>query len=65
MPRTQTKHLDVATRKTPRTINRRIVLDLLRAHQAISRADLARLLGMQRSAAGRIVSDLIARGLVR
>src|SRR5713101_8801860 len=57
--------LNVATRKTPRAINRQIVLDLLRAHQAISRADLARLLGMQRSAAGRIVSDLIAQGLVR
>jgi N-acetylglucosamine repressor len=63
--RTHAKHLNVATRKTPRAINRQIVLDLLRAHQAISRADLARLLGMQRSAAGRIVSDLIAQGLVR
>lgn len=65
MPRSHGRHVNVATRKTPGTINRRIVLDLLRAHQAISRADLARLLGMQRSAAGRIVGDLIARGLVR
>lgn len=64
MRRTHAKHLKVATRKTPRAINRQIVLGLLRAHQAISRADLARLLGMQRSAAGRIVSDLIAQGLV-
>jgi N-acetylglucosamine repressor len=62
--RVHAKHLKVATRKTPRAINRQIVLNLLRAHQAISRADLARLLGMQRSAAGRIVSDLIAQGLV-
>jgi len=59
------RQLTVATRKTPRAINRQIVINLLRQHQAISRADLARLLGMQRSAAGRIVSDLIAEGLVR
>ena len=64
MRRTHAKHLKVATRKTPGAINRQIVLNLLRAHPAISRADLARLLGMQRSAAGRIVSDLIAQGLV-
>ena len=63
--RVHAKHLKVATRQTPRAINRQIVLRLLRAHQAISRADLARLLGMQRSAAGRIVGDLIAQGLVR
>ena len=56
--------LDVATRRTPRAINRQIVLSLLRSHQAISRADLARLLGMQRSAVGRIVSTLIEEGLV-
>ena len=65
MRRIHAKHLKVATRQTPRAINRQIVLRLLRAHQAISRADLARLLGMQRSAAGRIVGDLIAQGLVR
>ena len=65
MRRVHAKHLKVATRQTPRAINRQIVLRLLRAHQAISRADLARLLGMQRSAAGRIVGDLIAQGLVR
>ncbi len=41
------------------------MLNLLRSNHAISRADLARLLGMQRSAVGRIVSDLIAEGLVR
>ena len=65
MKRLHPRHLKVATRKTPRAINREIVLNLLRSHRAVSRADLARLLGMQRSAAGRIVSDLIERGLVR
>ena len=62
--RLHSKPLNVATRKTPGAINRQIVLNLLRSHQAISRADLARALGMQRSAAGRIVSDLIDQGLV-
>jgi N-acetylglucosamine repressor len=59
------KSFSVATRETPRAINRQIVLNLLRSHQSISRAELARRLGMQRSAVGRIVSDLIAEGLVR
>jgi N-acetylglucosamine repressor len=62
--RVQAKQLEVATRKTPGDINRQIVLKVLRTRQAISRAELARLLGLQRSAAGRIVSDLIERGLV-
>ena len=40
------------------------MLGLLRSHQEMSRAELARRLGMQRSAIGRIVADLIAQGLV-
>ena len=54
----------VATRTTARSINRRIVLDMLRS-QPVSRAELARRLGIQRSPVGRIVNELIARGLVR
>jgi predicted NBD/HSP70 family sugar kinase len=65
MRRLTMRELRVATRKTPRAINRQIVLNLLRAHQPISRAELARLLGIQRSAVGRIVNELIERGLVR
>ncbi len=57
--------VDVATRKTPRAINRQVVLNLLRTRQATSRAELARHLGMQRAAVGRIVNELIAQGLVR
>ena len=34
-------HFRVATRGTSREINRSIVLNLVRAHQPISRADLA------------------------
>ena len=65
MRRLHTRELRVATRKTPRAINRQIVLNLLRTHQPISRAELARLLGIQRSAVGRIVNELIDQGLVR
>jgi len=58
------RELRPATRETPRTINQQIVLGLLRSHQEMSRAVLARRLGMQRSAIGRIVADLITQGLV-
>jgi N-acetylglucosamine repressor len=59
-----THELPVARRTTARAINRRIVLDMLRS-QPVSRAELARRLGIQRSPVGRIVNELIARGLVR
>ncbi len=62
--RPSARELRPATRGTPREINQRIVLGLLRSHQGMSRAELARRLGMQRSAVGRIVGDLIAQGLV-
>ncbi len=55
----------IATRKTPRAINQQVVLNLLLSRQPISRAELARTMGMQRSAVGRIADDLIALGLVR
>ena len=58
------RELRPATRETPRAINQQIILGLLRSHQEMSRAELARRLGMQRSAIGRIVADLIAQGLV-
>ena len=54
----------MATRSTPRAINRQIVLNLLRS-QPVSRAELARRLGIQRSPVGRIVNELISQGLVR
>jgi predicted NBD/HSP70 family sugar kinase len=54
-----------ATRNTSREINRQMLLDHLRRRSAASRADLARLMGMQRSAIGSLVNDLIAEGLVR
>jgi N-acetylglucosamine repressor len=42
MRRINPSRFKVATRGTSRDINTRIVLNLVRAHQPISRADLAR-----------------------
>jgi predicted NBD/HSP70 family sugar kinase len=55
---------DVTRRQTAssedvRDINRRIVLNLIRTRQPVSRADLARLSGMQRSTISIIVEQLI------
>jgi predicted NBD/HSP70 family sugar kinase len=49
----------IARRGTPREINRQIVLNLVRSRQPISRADLARLMGVRRGAISRLVHDLI------
>jgi predicted NBD/HSP70 family sugar kinase len=50
----------VATSETARHINRRIVLNLIRSNQPISRADLARHSGLQRSTVSVITEQLIA-----
>jgi predicted NBD/HSP70 family sugar kinase len=49
-----------ATSRTARDINRRIVLNLVRQRQPISRADLARHSGLQRSTISVIAGELIA-----
>ena len=54
----------IATRGTSREINSRIVLNLVRAHQPISRADLARTMSVSRAAVSLIVNDLLARKLI-
>ena len=54
----------IATRGTSREINRRIVLNLVRTHQPISRADLARTMGVRRGAVSLIVNDLLKDGFV-
>jgi len=54
----------VATRGTSREINRSIVLNLVRAHQPISRADLARTMGVRRGAVSLIVNDLLRDKLI-
>jgi predicted NBD/HSP70 family sugar kinase len=49
-----------ASNKTPRQINRNLVFNLIRTRQPLSRADLARVSGLQRSTVSLIVEDLIA-----
>jgi predicted NBD/HSP70 family sugar kinase len=49
----------VARRGTSREINRQIALNLVRSKQPISRAELARLMGVRRGAVSRLVKDLI------
>ncbi len=51
--------------QTVRHLNRSTVLDLIRQHQPISRANLARLAGIHRSNISIIVEDLQKRGLLR
>jgi predicted NBD/HSP70 family sugar kinase len=48
-----------ASNKTPREINRNLVFNLIRTRQLLSRADLARVSGLQRSTVSLIVEDLI------
>src|SRR5580765_7547939 len=52
-------NFQVATSETARDINRRIVLNLIRTHQPLSRADLARHSGLQRSTVSVITEQLI------
>jgi hypothetical protein len=49
-----------ATNKVPRLINRNLIFNQIRTRQPISRADLARASGLQRSTVSLIVEELIA-----
>ena len=55
----QPQQLRVASSEVARDINRRIVLNLIRTRQPISRADLARVSGLQRSTISLIVEQLM------
>ena len=57
-------NFQVATSETARKINRQIALNLLRHLQPMSRADLARHSGLQRSTVSAIVDQLIDEGWV-
>ena len=50
---------NIATSDTVRNINRRIILDLIRTRQPVSRADLARISGLQRSTISLITEQLL------
>jgi N-acetylglucosamine repressor len=53
-----------ATRSTSRDINRRIALNLVREHEPISRAELARRMQIGRGVVTALVGELIAAGAV-
>lgn len=53
-------NFQAATTRTARDINRRVVLNLIRKHQPISRADIARRARLQRSTVSTITEQLIA-----
>ena len=59
MRKINTRNYRLATRATPREVNRRIVLNLIREHQPISRAELARRMNVRRAALTEIVRDLL------
>lgn len=58
-------NLPLATSEIARVINREIILQLIRTHQPISRADLSRLSGLQRSTVSQIAEQLIEERWIR
>lgn len=54
----------VASSETAREINRDVILQTIHRHQPVSRADLARLTGLQPSTVSVIIGDLIQEGWV-
>ena len=62
MRKINTRDFRLARRSTPREINRQIVLELIREHQPISRAELARRMGVRRAALTSLVRELIELG---
>ncbi|HEX2190045.1 MAG TPA: ROK family protein [Longimicrobiaceae bacterium] len=64
MRKINTRDFKLATRSTPREINRQILLNLVRDHQPVSRADLARRMGVGRGMVTSLVSELLAEGAI-
>jgi predicted NBD/HSP70 family sugar kinase len=62
MRKINTRSFRLATRSTPREVNRQIVLNLIREHQPISRAELARRMNVRRASLTGIVRDLLLAG---
>jgi predicted NBD/HSP70 family sugar kinase len=54
----------IARRGTSREINRQIALNLIRSKQPVSRAELARVMGVRRGIVSRLVDELLEAGLV-
>lgn len=64
MRKINTRDFHIATRSTSREINCRIALNLIREHQPISRADLARRMNVTRGVASVLVQGLIEQGVI-
>ena len=62
MRKINTRSYRLATRSTPREVNRQIVLNLIREQQPISRAELARRMNVRRASLTGIVRDLLHAG---
>lgn len=60
MRKIDTRRFVRATRSTPRDINRQIILNLVREHQPLSRADLARRMDIGRGMITSLVDELLA-----
>ncbi|MBL0940028.1 MAG: ROK family transcriptional regulator [Gemmatimonadaceae bacterium] len=60
MRKIDTRRFVRATRSTPREINRQIILNLVREHQPLSRADLARRMDIGRGMVTSLVDELLA-----
>lgn len=58
-------YAQVASSEIARDLNRDVVLEIIRGRQPISRADLARHSGLQRSTVSLIIEELIAEGWIR
>jgi predicted NBD/HSP70 family sugar kinase len=65
MNRVNLNNIELASSETARRINRETVLQLIHARQPISRADLARLSGLQRSTVSQIIEQLIGERWIR
>src|SRR4029078_50416 len=64
MRKINTRNFVRATRGTAREINRRIILNLFREHQPVSRADLARQMRIGRGMVTSLVAELLADGSI-
>ncbi len=65
MRRIDLNNIELASSETARRINRETVLHLIHSRQPISRADLARLSGLQRSTVSQIIEQLIRERWIR
>jgi predicted NBD/HSP70 family sugar kinase len=65
MQKVDLAYVQLASSEIARDINRDVILEVIRAQQPISRAELARISGLQRSTVSLIVSQLIEERWVR